>query len=81
MNKESLPPLDLGKPNIKSIEISTHSEVGIGSEVYNLLDETLDLAILQTKHLSKMEVASIFAGELASMSQHRLNQSEEIDQT
>jgi hypothetical protein len=34
-NMESLPFLDLGKPKIKSIEISTQDFLGIGKGIYN----------------------------------------------
>ena len=40
---ESLPFVDLGKPKIKSIEISTQGALGIGKGVYNPRGKTLAL--------------------------------------
>jgi glutamate synthase domain-containing protein 3 len=48
-NIESLPYLDMGKPKIKSIEISIQGSLGTCKGVYNLWGITLDLYVM---HLS-----------------------------
>jgi len=43
----------LGRPKIKSIEISTQGIVGIGRGIYKPWGCTLDLALLHAIHLSQ----------------------------
>ena len=46
---ESLPHLDLGKPNSKSIEISIEGSLGIGSGMYEPWGCTRDFAYLHVE--------------------------------
>jgi hypothetical protein len=60
-NMKSLPFLDLGKPKIKSIEISTQGSLGTCKGVYNSRGFTLDLACLQVMHLYHKFFAHLFS--------------------
>ena len=55
----SLPFLILGKPNIKSIEMSTQGSVGTGKGVYNPWGIDLDLAYRQVMHLEQILSTSL----------------------
>jgi hypothetical protein len=55
---ESLSFIDLGKPKITSIEISTQGSLGTGKGLYNTWGGfTIDLACLQVMHLSQIIVS------------------------
>jgi hypothetical protein len=57
---ESLHFLDLGKPKINSIQISTQGSLGTYKGLYNSLCITLDLAQLHVMHLSQIICTSLF---------------------
>ena len=50
-NTESLPFFYLGKPNTKSIDMSTHGSLGIGRGVHKPWGKTLDLACLHARQV------------------------------
>jgi len=57
---ESVSFLDLGKPKIKPIEISTQGSLGTSKGLYNTWGFTIDLACLQVMHLSQILCISLF---------------------
>ncbi|KAM7486569.1 hypothetical protein LguiA_002578 [Lonicera macranthoides] len=57
---ESFPLLVLGKPKMKSIEISVQGSLGIGNGVYKPWGFSLDLACLQVIHFSQILSTSRF---------------------
>jgi hypothetical protein len=59
-NIESLPYFDMGKPKIKSIEISIQGSLGTCKGVYNPWDITLELVCLYVVHLSQILCTFLF---------------------
>jgi len=60
INIEFFPYLAMGKPKIKSIEISTQGSLGTCKGVFNPWDITLDLVCLHVVHLSQILCTFLF---------------------